>query len=61
MDEGEYWETGDEKLLENVFKRYADLIANFASSIESYPLKPGESFEDYFERVLKQIHVQIKK
>ena len=60
-DEGEYWETGDEKLLQDTFKRYTDLIENFASSIENYPIKSGESFEAYFERLLKQIHEQYKK
>jgi|SRR5450631_774180 hypothetical protein len=55
-DEGEYWESGDEKLLQDTFKRYTDLIENFSSSIENYPIKPGESFETYFERILKVIH-----
>jgi hypothetical protein len=60
-DEGGYWETRDEKLLQDTFKRYTDLIESFASSIENYPRKSGESFEAYFERLLKQIHGQNKK
>jgi hypothetical protein len=60
-DEGEYWETGDEKLLQDAFKRYTDLIENFASSLENYPIKSGESFEAYFERLMKQIHERYKK
>jgi len=55
-DEGQYWETGDEKLLQDTFKRYTDLIESFASSIENYPRKSGENFEGYFARLLKQIH-----
>lgn len=55
-DEGHYWETGDEKLLQQTFKRYTDLIEHFTSSIENYPIKSGESFEAYFARLLKQIH-----
>ena len=55
-DEGKYWETGDEKLLKDTFKSYTDLIENFTSSIENFPCKPGESFEAYFKRLLKQIH-----
>jgi len=55
-DEGGYWESGDEKLLQNTFKSYTDLIESFTSSVENYPIKSGESFETYFERLLKQIH-----
>ncbi|MFA4853626.1 MAG: hypothetical protein WC599_14010 [Bacteroidales bacterium] len=60
-DEGEYWETGNEKLLQDIFKRYTDLIESFVSSIENYPIKSGESFEAYFERLLKLIHEKNKK
>ncbi len=61
MDEGEYWETGDEKLLGDAFKRYTFLIESFTSSIENYPKKAGESFETYFEKLLKQMHKKYKK
>lgn len=60
-DEGNYWETGDEKLLQITFKRYTDLIENFTYSIENYSIKSGESFEAYFVRLLKQIHEKNKK
>ncbi len=60
-DEGEYWETGDEKLLEDAFLRYNNLMKNFISSIENFPIRSGESFEDYFERLLKQLHEKHKK
>jgi hypothetical protein len=60
-DEGEYWETGDEKLLQDAFKRYTDLIKGFASSLENYPKKTGESFEAYFERLLRQINEKRKE
>ena len=60
-DEGEYWETGDEKLLQEAFKRYTDLIESFASSLENYPKKTGESFEAYFERLLRQINENRKE
>ena len=61
IDEGEYWETGDEKLLEENFKRYTDLINGFASSLENYPMEPGESFETYFERLMEHIQKNYKK
>ena len=60
LDEGEYWETGDEKLLEENFKRYTSLINGFVSSVQNYPINPGESFEAYFERLLKQIQKNYK-
>ncbi len=61
MDEGEYWETGDEKLLEDIFKRYTFLIEGFTSSLENYPKKDDESFEAYIERLAQQLHEKYKK
>lgn len=60
-DEGHYWETGDEMLLTETFKKYTDIIEDFASSIEIYPKLAGESFEDYFKRLMKQIYYKKKK
>ncbi len=60
-DEGYYWETGDEILLTETFKKYTDLIENFATSIEIYPKLKGESFEAYFERLMKKIYHTKKK
>ena len=60
-DEGQYWETGDEKLLQDTFKRYTYLIDSFAASIENYPVKTGETYEAYFERILKQMDEKHKR
>jgi hypothetical protein len=54
-DEGNYWETGDEKLLQDTFKRYTAMIEGFASALEIYPMNARESFEAYFERLIKKI------
>lgn len=54
-DEGEYWETGDEKLLEKNFKAYNDLIDGFVHSIKNYPINATESFTEYFERIMKML------
>ncbi len=54
-DEGEYWETGDELVLENNFKIYNDIIEGFADSINSFPINKNETFTQYFERILKVI------
>ncbi len=60
-DEGHYWETGDEMLLTETFKKYTDLIENFTSSLEIFPILPGESYEDYFKRLMNKIHSKKKK
>lgn len=61
MDEGEYWETGDEKLLQEIFKRYNDLMDNFSFALENIPMNAGETYEIYFERIMKQIHNKKNK
>ncbi len=55
MDEGSYWETNDEELLNVNFTRNANLINSFASALECIPKLPEESIEAYFERMLKFI------
>lgn len=55
IDEGKYWETGDENLLNERFKRNADLINNFAFAIEQFPMKNGESYETYFGRLADMV------
>jgi hypothetical protein len=47
-DESEYWETGNELLLDHHFKIYSALIDKFALAIESTPFKQGESYERLF-------------
>lgn len=61
VDEGEYWETCDEKLLEQKFKEYGNLIDSFSLAVETTPVKQGESYENYFKRVLKLIDKNRKK
>ena len=55
-DEGKYWETGDKKLLEDAFKRYNDLLNSVADALETFPLKTGETMEEYFSRLLGQVN-----
>jgi hypothetical protein len=59
-DEGEYWETGDETILEKNFKTYTDLINGFVDSLKNYPINTNESFTDYFERILKMLKTKRK-
>jgi len=52
IDEGKYWETGDEKLLKDNFKQNLALFNSFSFAIENIPIKNGESYENYFERLM---------
>lgn len=61
MDEGHYWETGDEKLLADTFKEYTELIEQFGTSLEIYPMNDDESFEDYIKRLMMQIRTKRKE
>mgnify|MGYP000082404932 CR=1 FL=1 len=52
-DEGQYWETGDEKLLEDIFKRFNTAVDIFGTAVENNEKMPDETYEDYFKRILK--------
>ena len=54
-DEGEYWETENEELLKNNFERYTGLLQSFSSSLKNNPKKLGETFEEYFARIITEI------
>jgi hypothetical protein len=55
IDDGKYWETGDENLLQDIFKQNVDLLDSFSFAIESIPIKNGESYEKYFESLMNMI------
>lgn len=55
IDEGLYWETGDENVLRKKFKDYTALMDNFALSLETFPVEKGEDLSSYFERLMKHI------
>lgn len=50
-DEGNYWETRNEQLLEDTFKKYTHLIEGFRSLLEKIPLEENESIEEYLLRI----------
>jgi len=56
IDEGEYWETGDENILRQKFHQYDSLLDNFILSIETFPIQKGENMIDYFERLMGHIN-----
>ena len=55
-DESHYWETEDENLMREIFKRYDELIDNFALSVQSFPMNAGESLRSYFDRMIAHIN-----
>jgi len=55
-DEGQYWETRDEKLLEETFNRYSNLINSFESVLEHIPVLEGESIETYILRMAEIVN-----
>ncbi len=60
-DEGEYWETGDENLLDKKFSFMNRLLNAVQFAFESKPIKTGETMDEYFQRVLKDIEENKKK
>lgn len=54
MDEAEYWETNDSKLLEENFRRNTELINGFADALSENTNHEGEGIETYLERVIRE-------
>ena len=55
IDEGKYWETGDETILKETFKKYNEMLDNFSTLLENLPLSSNETAEDYINRLLLYI------
>lgn len=55
-DEGQYWETGDEYVLRETFRKYEALFDNFELSLQAFPIEEGEDLMDYFDRLLEHIN-----
>jgi hypothetical protein len=51
MDESGYWETGDEKILEDQFERYNVLLGMVSSALKGFEKKDGETDEALAERL----------
>lgn len=60
-DEGNYWETSDENVLVENFRKYSDLLNSFSSDLEKYPFRTNESIENYFTRLLRIINEKKQK
>lgn len=57
-DEGEYWETGDEALLEANLGRISKAIDDLSLALEVVPPEEGEELENYFVRLMKLINTR---
>jgi hypothetical protein len=55
-DEGNYWETKNEQLLEETFNKYTNLINGFGSLLENLPIGENESMQDYLIRIAEMVH-----
>lgn len=55
-DEGRYWETGDEEVLKEQFRKNGKLLDAFSFAFENVPRESNESFTMYFERIIKLIN-----
>lgn len=60
-DEGQFWETRDEKLLEEIFNRYTNLIDSFGNALEMIPIQEGETIEEYLIRIAQMTHKNNNK
>jgi len=59
-DEGGYWESNNIDVLNSNFAKYNSLINSFVSAVESFPVHPGETIDDYFRRLLKSVNDRKK-
>jgi hypothetical protein len=60
-DEGNYWETSDEDILKDYFKKYTDLLNSFSAALETQPYRTSESIEAYIMRLAQLIHEKKKR
>jgi hypothetical protein len=56
VDEGQFWETRNEKLLEETFEKYTVLISNFEDSFTLFPMLKEETLEAYCIRIAEITH-----
>jgi hypothetical protein len=54
-DEGRYWETGEEQVLQQQFEKYNQAMDVTKHALNHIPRKAKEAPEDYLERIIRQI------
>lgn len=60
-DEGHYWQTNDQELLQQNFSRYNKLLDTASTAFESFPVKRGETIKGYIERMMVFVNQKIGK
>jgi hypothetical protein len=55
-DEGNYWETSDEEVLRENFRKYTALLDSFSTALASQLFNTNGSIGDYLKRLIKLIH-----
>ena len=55
IDESGYWETGDESIMQDNFRKYDSLLDNFVLSMQTFPVQKGENMISYFERLMGEV------
>jgi phage pi2 protein 07 len=61
QDEGDYWETSNEELLKQNFSRYNKMLDSVCIAFESFPVKEGETMEEYIERMMEFVNRKFEK
>jgi hypothetical protein len=60
-DEGNYWETKNDQLLKDTFKKYTNLINGFDSLLDNIPIGERETIEEYLIRIAEIVHKKNDK
>ena len=61
LDEGSYWETGDDKVLTETFQRYNELMDEFSTAVDHIDHLEDDSTESYIERIVRWIHKRRRR
>jgi hypothetical protein len=61
IDEAQYWETKDDALMNENFRRNAALIKNFTAALRENTKREGEDVETYLERVIREFREKTKE
>lgn len=54
VDEGGYWETGDEQQLAENFRSTQAMIDGFAAALRGSDQREGEDIDEYLERIIRE-------
>ncbi|MEC5164428.1 hypothetical protein RCH18_000144 [Flavobacterium sp. PL11] len=60
-DEGQFWETRNTQLLDEIFERHTNLISSFTDSFSIFPILDNEKIENYCIRIAEITHKKDTK